>query len=131
MNYMSPGDSIEVFGFLSMTYLINTGMAFSMLAGRNSLLIPINLLIIGFIIYILVNSYTSGLMEDIAYYLIVAGACSNLWDRFFYAGVIDFIDLGFWPVFNIADAAISTGAAMLLLSIFIQNKEDKKKSDVS
>jgi signal peptidase II len=42
----------------------------------------------------------------------VGGAASNLFDRLWRGGVVDFIDLGFWPVFNVADAAIAAGTVL-------------------
>ena len=54
--------------------------------------------------------------------LVIGGAAGNLWDRLQYGYVIDFIDLYYdkwsWPVFNIADSAITVGAALLILDAF-------------
>jgi signal peptidase II len=55
--------------------------------------------------------------------LILGGAAGNLVDRLLYGHVIDFIDLYYkawhWPTFNIADSAITLGAALLLLDAFM------------
>jgi signal peptidase II len=48
----------------------------------------------------------------------LGGATSNLIDRFRHGAVIDFIDLGFWPVFNLADVAIVFGLAAVFLSLW-------------
>lgn len=62
----------------------------------------------------------------IALSLIIGGALGNLWDRFLYGHVVDFIDLYVshlhWPVFNIADSAICIGAVMLLIDS-VKNKK--------
>lgn len=47
--------------------------------------------------------------------LVSGGALGNLVDRLWHGGVVDFIDLGFWPVFNLADSAIVVGTAWLAL----------------
>jgi len=47
----------------------------------------------------------------------LGGASSNLFDRLWRGGVVDFIDLGFWPVFNVADVAIVAGVAIALACI--------------
>jgi len=118
---MYPGESIEVCPVFSVTYLMNTGMAFSMLTGNNTLLILVNILISGFIVSLLISGKISGILEGIAYSLILGGALSNIWDRIFHSGVIDYIDLGFFPVFNIADSAITIGAVLLFLSLFLES----------
>ncbi|HCJ90703.1 MAG TPA: signal peptidase II, partial [Acidaminococcaceae bacterium] len=48
----------------------------------------------------------------------VGGALGNLWDRFRTGLVIDFLDFRIWPVFNVADIAICTGVALIVLSLF-------------
>lgn len=50
--------------------------------------------------------------------LVIGGGASNILDRLMRGCVVDFIDLGVWPAFNIADAAVSVGAGILLLSLF-------------
>ncbi|NLB34650.1 MAG: signal peptidase II [Elusimicrobia bacterium] len=127
---MYLGESLEILPFFSVTYLMNTGMAFSILSGNNTLLVLLNILILGFIIFILISGKTSGSLESLAYALVLGGASSNIFDRIFHSGVIDYIDLGFWPVFNIADSAITVGAVLLLIGLWL-NPEKTKKSDVS
>ncbi|MFT3997949.1 MAG: signal peptidase II, partial [Asticcacaulis sp.] len=60
--------------------------------------------------------------------LVAGGAIGNAIDRILYGGVVDFLDfsgLGFPWVFNIADAAINVGVALLFIDVFFLNKEDK------
>lgn len=54
--------------------------------------------------------------------LIIAGAISNLTDRVLFGCVIDFIDLKFWPVFNLADIYITIGAIAVIIEILRKNK---------
>ncbi|OGI17431.1 MAG: hypothetical protein A3J63_03795 [Candidatus Moranbacteria bacterium RIFCSPHIGHO2_02_FULL_40_12b] len=54
--------------------------------------------------------------------LIIAGAISNLIDRLYFGCVIDFIDLKVWPIFNLADAYITIGAILIILSLFKKPK---------
>ena len=63
--------------------------------------------------------------------LVIGGALGNLYDRLAYGHVVDFIHVhwgpSYFPAFNIADSAISIGAAMLLIdSFFLQKKQDSK-----
>jgi signal peptidase II len=56
--------------------------------------------------------------------LLFGGALGNLTDRIFFGAVTDFIDVGFWPSFNLADSANTIGIALLLLHLL---REEKKK----
>ena len=61
--------------------------------------------------------------------LVLGGALGNVWDRIVRGAVVDFIDVYYgrwhWPAFNVADAAISVGAAILILSAFFGGAEDR------
>lgn len=59
--------------------------------------------------------------------LIMGGAIGNLWDRVVYGTVIDFIDLIVWPVFNIADSAITIGGILLTYWIFVEERRKEKQ----
>jgi len=70
---------------------------------------------------------------DFAVSLILGGALGNFTDRFFREGVVDFIDMGIgssrWPTYNLADAFITIGAAFLLYSLYLIEKEEKLASE--
>ncbi len=55
-------------------------------------------------------------------WLIIGGGLANLFDRLFRGGVVDFINLKFWPIFNLADVAITIGLLFFLLSIVRQHQ---------
>lgn len=119
------GESIAVLPFFNITHLNNTGIAFSFFTGNNKILLVINLAVILLLVYVLkFNNLKKGSVY-IAYGLILGGALSNLWDRFFYGGVIDYIDFKVWPVFNVADAAITIGAMLIVYSMFKDMKTNK------
>ncbi len=111
------GEIVPVMSFLNITYINNTGIAFSMLSGNNRILIWINFIIIIIFIFMLILSKLKKGPVYIAYGLILGGALSNLWDRYFYNGVIDYIDFKIWPVFNFADTGITIGALLILFSM--------------
>jgi len=58
--------------------------------------------------------------------LIMGGAFGNLLDRVIYGKVLDFIDTGVWPIFNLADSAISTGVAILIFKTVFPGKRNEK-----
>lgn len=118
---LQDGRVVEVVGSLQLRLFFNTGSAFSLGAGRGGL---IGLLAIA-IVVVLVRSARSvprGL-GTVALGLVLGGAAGNLVDRGFRRGdgflggaVVDFVDLQWWPVFNVADAAIVVGAVLLVVA---------------
>jgi signal peptidase II len=122
LNYL--GKEIDVIhGFLSLSFMVNTGAAFGILNGKTIFLIIISAL---FLFLILFN--IKSLLEENYYFavaLIFGGAVSNLFDRIFHGFVIDFIYVSFWPVFNLADSAISVGAVILFIYLI---KDSFKKN---
>lgn len=104
------GESID-YGFFSITHILNKGTAFGLLKNASWLFA---LLAFAVCIYIIVkySSFPFHMQPVLA--LVFAGALGNLIDRLWYHAVIDMIDLHFWPVFNIADSAISVAIVWLL-----------------
>jgi len=61
--------------------------------------------------------------------LVLGGAIGNLIDRIVLGYVIDFIDLTFWPAFNVADSAITLGVGLFLLGTLLQHQEQKREDN--
>ena len=99
------------------TLVLNNGAAFGLFHNRNGFFISLSLIVISFIIFYIRKRRTPDKVISVSLGLILGGAVGNLIDRVFFGCVIDFLDFRIWPVFNIADSAISIGAAILLLSI--------------
>ena len=96
------------------TYIQNTGAGFGILKGMNGFLIAVSILIIVFIIYYYHKIHEHHKAPVGATAFIIGGAVGNLIDRIIHGFVIDFIDFGIWPAFNIADSAITIGAVVLI-----------------
>jgi len=119
-------ESIQVVPQINITYVHNTGAAFSFLssAGGWQRWFFVGVAVIASIILTvwLVRLKTSDEWMAVTLSLILGGAIGNLFDRISYAYVIDFIDVYYqtwhWPVFNIADCAISIGVVMMLIDTF-------------
>ena len=97
----------EIFSFFSIHYAENTGSAFSLFQGYNIIFIFISFIALGLVIYYF-RKYPLGLS------LVVAGILGNLIDRLIFGFVRDFISIGLWPTFNIADAYNTIGVCILL-----------------
>jgi len=98
--------------FLNLTLVYNRGAAFGMFKNQLFTFVFISVLVIIFIAHNLKNKRNSFIFK-ISLGLILAGAIGNLIDRLRFGFVIDFLDFRIWPVFNLADSAI-TAAALLL-----------------
>ncbi len=113
---LSHGRVINLFGGLVLLdYTVNSGAAFGILRARGLLFILVAVLVSGFIVVSYRRVVTSPLPTRIALGLILGGAIGNLIDRLRLGHVVDFIDLGWWPVFNLADSSIVIGVVLLAL----------------
>lgn len=126
----AAGERIEVTGFFNLVLVFNKGAAFSFLAAAPGWQMPLfagfAVLASLFISYLLWKDpgkrmFCSGLA------LILGGAVGNLLDRLRYGHVVDFLDFHafgwHWPAFNVADSAITVGAAVLILEGFLHREK--------
>jgi len=119
-------ESIALLPGVNFTYVHNTGAAFSFLSSAGGwqrwLFVGIALVATVFLLVWLRKLKTSERWMAATLSLILGGAIGNLYDRIAYSYVIDFIDVYYdshhWPVFNIADSAISIGVVMMLIDTF-------------
>ena len=119
-------------GVLQITYVENTGAAFSVGQGNVVQYIIISSIVLGIIIRFLILQFEKiDCVTKIMLCLVLAGGISNLIDRIFRRFVLDYIDIGqllFFPIFNIADAYIVVGWIILVaLTIRYTLKEVKSK----
>lgn len=118
-NLLSLGESIPVIrNVFHFTLVHNTGIAFGLFKNQGIVfvIIPIiAVILIGFNIYYYRNSKEVSRIYIVAFSLILGGAIGNLIDRIYFGHVIDFIDFRIWPVFNLADSAITVGAVIILI----------------
>jgi len=101
-------------GFLSIHLVQNTGAGFGILKGKMPILAIISAIVVMGIIYYY-NKIPQKKWAQILFGLFLGGVAGNLIDRMLRQYVVDFIDIGFWPVFNVADAAISVSVIGLVL----------------
>jgi len=120
-------------GFFNITYVRNPGAAFGFLANatpafRSLFLIIVSAAAIAMILYFLAKNRGGGMLLILSLSLILGGAAGNLLDRIRYGNVVDFLDFyiksAHWPAFNIADSAISVGAVLLVVEIFIKKRQE-------
>ena len=106
--------------FFNITYVRNTGAAFSIFSGNTFLVMVISFMIImGIILYISKNK-PGNKIEKISYSLILGGAIGNFIDRIIYGYVRDFIEIDIfgwdYPIFNLADVFVVVGVILLVIA---------------
>jgi signal peptidase II len=123
-----PGNPIELIpGVLFLRYWTNSGAAFGLLRGAGSFIALGAIAAVGLIV--LIVRELPGRLEALAMGLVLGGALGNLGDRLFRGPglldgrVVDFVDFRYFPAFNVADSAITVGAALALLAAFVLSRE--------
>ncbi len=124
---MYVGDSRAIIdGILSLSYVHNRGAAFGILQGKSwFFLIMAATVVLVMIIYNL--KYSPPAWLQYATGLIVGGSVGNVIDRWLYGSVRDFLSIGWWPVFNVADMAIVCGGALLMLYVLLEDSTPQLK----
>lgn len=113
-----PGEQVDLLGPVGLTLSHNAGVAFGFADGGGGLLIALTaaaLIAIG--VLFARNPTRPGMW--VAFGLLAGGALGNLVDRVREGAVADFIQVGAWPAFNLADVAITAGVALLALGMYV------------
>lgn len=126
-------EPVELLSWFNLTLLYNRGAAFSFLAGAGGwqrfLFLGIGLVAVVVIVVWLRRLRAQETITAVGLALILGGAVGNLIDRALYGHVVDFIDWHYggwhWPAFNIADAGITVGAVLVVLSGFRKHETDQ------
>lgn len=119
MENMNVGDSWALINdIVNIRFIQNKGAAFGILQGGGILFVIMAVVVIIATIYF-IRKYQLPPLAHYSLGLIVGGALGNLIDRIIYGSVVDFISVGWFPVFNLADSAIVCGGILLVLWMFI------------
>jgi signal peptidase II len=105
---------------LQLTYALNSGVAFSLGAGTRFPFYLFSIAAAVVILWLFARGRVPGIPQQIALSLVLGGALGNLVDRISTGLVVDFIEMGVgrfrWPVFNVADSAVSVGVVLFILT---------------
>jgi signal peptidase II len=119
---LPPDRSVPVLGNLvRLTLVHNSGAAFGLFPGSGGAFVIFSIAAIGVILFLYWRLPAQSLLQLMAMGGLLGGALGNLHDRVRSGVVVDFIDIGLgtlrWPVFNVADIAVTAGVALLLLGV--------------
>jgi signal peptidase II len=122
-----PGESLKVIPkVFHVTYVLNPGAAFGLMAGRTWVFVVTALIVVGGVIYGQFRIPKSEVLLRLAIGMVGGGALGNLYDRLVIGRVVDYIDVQIWPyVFNFADSMIVIGVVLLMFRMYWDEKDRK------
>jgi len=123
-----PGETLIVIPkVFHLTYVLNPGAAFGLMAGQTWIFVVTAFLVVGGVIYGQYRISRDETITRLALGMIGGGALGNLYDRLIIGRVVDYLDFQIWPyVFNFADSMIVVGAGLLMLAVY---QEEKSKDE--
>lgn len=138
-NMLDYGRPVEILPVFDLTLLYNKGAAFSFLSDAGGwqrwFFLTISSVVSCVLVVWIYRLPSSQKLLALSLSLILGGAIGNLIDRAYFGHVIDFIsvhyDNHYFPAFNIADSAITVGAALMLIEAFFFNKEEENQDEVA
>jgi signal peptidase II len=110
-------DEVHVIGPFSIHHVTNSGIAFGLFSSATSIVILLTSIAVAWMLYFFARSGSRHPVLPVALGLVIGGSVSNLIDRVRLGHVTDFLDVRYWPAFNLADTFIVVGVAALLLAL--------------
>jgi signal peptidase II len=115
-------ESLHVVGPFSIHHVQNSGIAFGLFASATPLVTLLTAIAVGWMLVFFARSGARHPVLPVALGLLIGGSTSNLIDRIRLGHVTDFLDLGWWPAFNLADSFIVIGVAILFAALVLGEK---------
>lgn len=131
---MALGESIEIIpDFFYLTYVRNTGAAWSLLAGKQFFLSLLAAVAIGVMLSVLLRNRNLTRLFRLSLVLMIAGALGNLIDRLWFGAVRDFLNFypfGYnFPIFNVADISLCFGVGLMILDAFVSDRKKEERHE--
>jgi signal peptidase II len=119
---LALGDEVHVAGPLAIHHVQNSGIAFGLFASATPIVTLLTAIAVGWMLYFFARSGSRHPVLPVALGLLIGGSSSNLIDRARLGHVTDFIDVRFWPAFNLADSFIVSGVVILLVALLAADR---------
>jgi signal peptidase II len=133
VSWLAPSSSVKIVdNYVRITHVRNVGASFGLFPGNTHVLIAASSLAVLVVVYLAFRS--RGRTPAMSFLgLILGGALGNLYDRVRLGEVVDFIDVGIgsnrWPVFNVADVAVTAGVVLMLLEYLRRGQASSERAD--
>ncbi|MFH1491833.1 MAG: signal peptidase II [Candidatus Omnitrophota bacterium] len=123
LNRLYFGESIPLIqGVFHISLVANRGSAFGLFKNLSSFFTVFSIIAVLVVGYLFLTSRQTSKIYHLSLSLILGGALGNLIDRISLGFVVDFLDFRIWPVFNLADSAITIGVGLLILQLLHKKK---------
>ena len=123
---LALGEEVAVLGPFSIHHVQNSGIAFGLFASATSIVIALTGVAVAWMLLFFARSGARHPVLPVGLGLVIGGSGSNLVDRVRLGHVTDFLDLRFWPAFNLADTFIVVGVAILVVSLVATERHPKR-----
>ena len=123
--------AVKLIGPLSIRHVQNSGIAFGLFSSATAIVIVLTTVAVGWMLIFFARSGARHPALPVALGLLIGGCVSNLVDRVRLGYVTDFLDMRWWPAFNLADASIVIGVAVLLGSLLLADGSSRRRADTS
>jgi signal peptidase II len=120
----------HVAGPLSIHHVQNSGIAFGLFASATPIVTALTAVAVAWMLFFFARSGARHPILPVALGLLIGGSASNLIDRIRLGHVTDFIDLRFWPAFNLADTFIVLGVVVLLAALLLPQRSHLRRRPV-
>jgi signal peptidase II len=129
--------------FFKLTYILNYGGVFGSRLGSNIFYLLSAIAVVIIVIFFLIREFGKNKYIDLSLFIVLGGAVGNLFDRIRMGAVVDFLDFDFlkihllgytfnrWPTFNIADAAVTVGMILLVVTVLFGLGKPKVEQKVA
>jgi signal peptidase II len=128
---LALGESVDVAGPLSIHHVQNSGIAFGLFPTATSGVIVLTGIAVTWMLVFFARSGGRHPILPVAVGLLLGGSLSNLVDRIRLGHVTDFLDFRFWPAFNLADAFIVAGVAVLIGALLLADREPRRARTIN
>jgi signal peptidase II len=118
VSQLTLGESVDVLGPLTLHHVRNTGIAFGLFSTWATAITILTAIAVAWMLGYFARAGARHPVLPVALGLLIGGSAGNLTDRIRLGHVTDFLDLSYWPAFNLADVFIVTGVAILLAALF-------------
>ena len=119
-------ESVPDEGFFRFTYTTNTGAVFGVFSDQTFIMTIASFVGVGILLFFYHSHSGSERLVRLSLGLLLGGAIGNLIDRIWLGKVTDFLDVGPWPIFNLADSAIVTGIVILVVVFLFEGNKTAK-----
>ena len=122
---------LNLVGPFSIHHVQNSGIAFGLFSSATPVVIALTTVAVAWMLIFFARSGARHPALPVALGLLIGGSVSNLVDRVRLGYVTDFLDLRFWPAFNLADSCIVAGVALLLAALLLADRSPRRRADTS